>query len=135
MTNNLDLVIDTSAVIEIVSGKADPDLRRRLMTANAAAPEVLDAEALSVLRRMVRRAELALPEAEHALRMTIEAPIVRLPHRPLLRRAWEMRDCLGAYDAFYVALAEQLGVPLLTCDGKLARAHGHRAAVELFGTS
>ena len=38
---------------------------------------------------------------------------------------------MSAYDAAYVALAEALDVPLLTCDAKLARSHGHRAKILL----
>jgi predicted nucleic acid-binding protein len=38
---------------------------------------------------------------------------------------------LTAYDAVYVALAEALDTTLLTCDGKLARAPGIAARVEL----
>jgi predicted nucleic acid-binding protein len=39
---------------------------------------------------------------------------------------------MSAYDAAYVALAERLGVPLVTCDAKLAGAHGHQAKIELY---
>ncbi|HET8539371.1 MAG TPA: PIN domain-containing protein [Anaeromyxobacter sp.] len=49
----------------------------------------------------------------------------------LLRRAWELRASITAYDAMYVALAEALRAPLLTRDGRLARSHGHRARIEL----
>jgi predicted nucleic acid-binding protein len=45
---------------------------------------------------------------------------------------WELRRNLTAYDATLVALAEALGVPLVTGDAPLAAAPGHRAAVELF---
>jgi predicted nucleic acid-binding protein len=38
---------------------------------------------------------------------------------------------LTAYDAAYVALAEALDAPLITRDGALARASGHRARVEI----
>jgi plasmid stability protein len=38
------------------------------------------------------------------------------------------RDVLTSY-AVYAALAEQLGVPLLTCAARLGRAHGHRTEV------
>lgn len=58
-------------------------------------------------------------------------PIRRYPARPLLRRIWELRRTHTAYDASYVALAEALGVPLLTADARLARSHGHHAQIEL----
>jgi len=38
---------------------------------------------------------------------------------------------LTAYDAAYVALAEALRAPLLTCDARLASAHGHSAEIHL----
>jgi predicted nucleic acid-binding protein len=42
-----------------------------------------------------------------------------------------LRDNLTAYDASYVALAETLNALLLTRDGRIARAPGHRARVEV----
>ena len=41
-----------------------------------------------------------------------------------------MRDNLTAYDAVYVALAQALDAPLLTCDRRLAAAAGRRARIE-----
>ena len=58
-------------------------------------------------------------------------PLRRYAHTCLLRRAWELRRSIPAYDAVYVALAEALGAPLVTRDGRLARAHGHRARIEV----
>ncbi len=55
----------------------------------------------------------------------------RMPHRPLLARCWELRDNLTPYDASYVALAERLGVTLVTADARLARAPGIRCDVEV----
>ena len=42
-----------------------------------------------------------------------------------------MHHAVTAYDAAYIALAEALDAPLLTCDGKLSRAHAHGATIEL----
>lgn len=57
--------------------------------------------------------------------------IQRHPHNFLLRRVWEMRHNLSAYDAVYVALAELLDEPLITHDKRLANAAGHQARIEL----
>jgi predicted nucleic acid-binding protein len=48
-----------------------------------------------------------------------------------LPRIWERGESITAYNAAYVTLAEALDAPFLTCDGKLARSHGHRAKIEL----
>jgi len=56
---------------------------------------------------------------------------IRYPHEPLNDRVWELREDLTAYDATFVALAEALDVPLVTCDARLAAAPGHHAHIEL----
>jgi predicted nucleic acid-binding protein len=54
----------------------------------------------------------------------------RWSHGPLRSRISALRRNLTAYDAAYVALAERIGCPLLTRDGRLARSTGHRARIE-----
>jgi predicted nucleic acid-binding protein len=58
-------------------------------------------------------------------------PGERFEHRPLLHRAWELRDNVREWDAFYVALAEALNGTLLTLDRRLSRAPGVRCPVEV----
>lgn len=60
-----------------------------------------------------------------------EASIELLPTAPLLRRMWELRDNLSAYDAAYVAAAEAHDCALLTSDGRLAQAPRLRCEVRL----
>jgi predicted nucleic acid-binding protein len=55
--------------------------------------------------------------------------IVRYEMVPLQRRVHELRHNFTAYDAMYIALAEALELPLLTCDKKFAGAPGHHADI------
>lgn len=132
----IQFVLDASALLEIVIGRSpSADLRRSTMTAQGAAPELIDVEAISSIRRLVRGGLLPLSEATAAVRDIGETPLSRTAHRPFLGRVWELRDSITAYDATYIALAERLGVPLLTCDARLGRAHGHEAEVVVYPTS
>jgi predicted nucleic acid-binding protein len=93
---------------------------------------LLDVEFAQVLRRLVREGTVAAKRAEEsiedlaALRITRYAPIL------LLNRVWRLRQNLSAYDATYVALAEELRAPFITRDRRIAAAPGHAAAVEIF---
>lgn len=95
------------------------------------APQLLDIEITQVLRRLVRQKEISAPRAALALQDLAHLLIERHEHQALIQRIWQLRDSLSAYDGAYVALAEALAAPLLTCDSKLAGAHGHRAKIEL----
>ena len=52
---------------------------------------------------------------------------------PMQRRVLELRHNATAYDAFYIVLAEALGMRLLTDDQKFARAPGHGVDVVMWG--
>jgi len=58
----------------------------------------------------------------------------RFPVGPLMRRAYEQRANVTAYDAAYVALAEGLGCPLVTGDRRLAAASGINCEIEVLAT-
>ena len=129
-------VVDNSALIELLAGRnPDPELVRRLLTCSLAAPETLDVEALSALRGMTRRGEILDTEAHRHLENIVAAPVTRVSPRALIRRAWAMRHAVSPHDALYVALAEELDVPLITCDKKLAGANGHNARIEVYPVS
>ena len=86
------------------------------------APELLDVEVLSVFRRAVLRRQLNEQRALRAIEDLMDWPIDRIPHRSLVWAAWQHRNNLSAYDAFYVAAARLSDAPLITADGPLARA-------------
>ena len=127
-------MIDASALLEILlrTGRADTLMARAFEASERMhAPQLLDVEITQVLRRLVQRKEISTPRAEQALDDLANLLIERHQHQALIPRIWELRDFLTAYDGAYVALAEALAAPLLTCDAKLAGAHGHRATIEL----
>ncbi len=123
------VVVDASALVDalLMNGAA----RSRLGVESLQAPELIDAELLAVLRRLVLAGKLQDSAALQALTISHQLGLRRHTSRALWRRAWELRLNLSAYDALYVTLAEELQVPLLTADARLARAPGLRCRVEL----
>ena len=121
-------VLASALIDDTESGRR---LRSRLADEELAAPELIDVEVTSVVRRLVVAGVLATARAEQALLDLVAAALVRSSHRPLVPRCWELRDNVTAYDAVYVALAEALGVVLLTSDPRLAAAPGPRCAFEV----
>ncbi len=96
-----------------------------------AGPDFLRVEVVSVLRRHARNENLTPQQADAAIDDLMSFPITVYPTAPLLRRVWELRPNVTAYDGCYVALAEAIGVPLLTADRRLTNAPGLRCTVEV----
>ena len=127
------IVVDAAIVVDaLLDLSADSQwLRDRLRreTVPWAAPELMDAEVAHVIRRHVLRGELSSTAGESALADLLTMPIERHSHRPLVQRAFELRDNATIYDALYLTLAEVLEAKLLTRDRALARVPGVSAAV------
>ena len=71
--------------------------------------------------------------ATAALGLLGELPVIRYPHAPLVRRAFQLRDDVTAYGAVYLALAEGAEGTLLTPDARLAAVPACGAAVAVVG--
>jgi predicted nucleic acid-binding protein len=127
------LVVDASCLYEVIVDGADAEPIRALLTADVdqAAPHLVDAEVLGVLRRDRRLGRLDATAAAQAVDDLRAWPGDRFSHRPLLERAWDLRDRVRTWDAMYVALAEALDATLLTLDRRLARVAGLRCSIEL----
>lgn len=122
------LIVDASAVGELLLGRpAGEAVAREIRRAefDLHAPHLIDVEVLSALRRLVAAGDSTPARAGEAVADFLDLPIERHRHDVLAPRVWELREDFTAYDAVYVALAEAItdrGAPLLTADGRLARA-------------
>ena len=128
------IVLDASAAIEwLLQSPTGIKIEKRLFSSSESlhAPHLLDVEVAQVLRRYVREKIFNAQRGQEALEDLAGLPLSRYPHDFLIPRVWELRPTLTAYDAVYVALAEVLDAPLLTCDRKIASASGHSAKVEV----
>ncbi len=128
-------VVDASVLTVFYAAGDDPRRQAVLDQLSAGdalyAPAHLDAAVVSALRGLAHRAPKLRDVVPDALRHLAHLPVRRMPLAPLLQRMWDLRANVTAYDAAYVALAEHLAAPLLTCDGKLAAATGPRCTFNL----
>lgn len=113
-------VVDSSAVLALVSGPLEVSAEHRLL-----APTLLRSQTLSRLHEAVRHGELTAEVAHERLDRIRRLPIRLLGDAVLRRRAWDLADRLGwgeTYDAEYVALTQLQADALVTLDPRLAAA-------------
>jgi predicted nucleic acid-binding protein len=127
------IVADASAVVEVLLNTSRAAaIASRLFAGGQTihAPNLVDVEVLQVLRRYVIASTVANARAREMMQDYLDMDLKRYPHDVLLERMWELRHNFTAYDAAYIALAEALEAPLITCDRALTS--GHRAEVVVF---
>ncbi len=128
------IVVDASAMVEALVGRdADGDLLDAL-AGDLHAPHLIDVEVLAAVRSLLLGGKLDGALAEQARLNHFSFAIERHDIAPLSDRIWALRHQFTAYDATYVALAEALGAPLFTCDGKLVSG-AHSADVRVLPRS
>src|SRR5579863_8356610 len=134
-TGGAMIVLDPSAAVDwLLQTPAGQRIEKRIYARQDTLHSVhlLDVEFAQVLRRLVREGTLTSKRAGEAIEDLAALRIRRYPPVLLLQRIWRLRQNLSAYDAAYVALAEELQAPLITRDQRIAAAPGHAAAVEVF---
>ncbi len=128
------IVLDASALIEVLlRAKSSVKIEERLFARGETlhVPHLIDIEVAHVIRRYRLAREIDDDRGRAALSDLADFPLQRYPHTVLLPRIWALRLQLTAYDAAYVALAEALDAPLITCDARLAKSSAHRAKIEV----
>jgi predicted nucleic acid-binding protein len=128
------IVIDASVLANALADDGDDGdvARDRMRQAQGiSAPDLADVETVAVLRKRWIAGTLPARRFSAAIGDLEALAIDRYPTGRLMRRAYELRDNVTPYDAAYVALAELLECPLVTADGRLAKAPRLGCEVEL----
>jgi predicted nucleic acid-binding protein len=91
-------------------------------------PELVLVEATNIFRRLERAKKITSLEAAAAHRDLMNLDIEVYAFAPVSERVWQLRNVLTSYDAWYVAVAEAIDLPLATLDTRLTRADGPACA-------
>ncbi len=127
----LMMVVDASAVVDVLlQTETGMRIEARLFAPSETlhVPHLIDIEVAHALRRAWQQGLID----GHELR---QGWMIWRPGRSSAMRTifscCVFGNCVTAYDAAYVALAETLAVTLLTCDARLASSSGHNAVIEI----
>ena len=121
------IVVDASAALCALLARGPA--RQVLAVEQIHVPHLIDSEVANALRRKVAAREIDPRAGWSALDTWRHLGMTRYPTLGVLDRVWGLRDNLSAYDASYVALAEQLDCALVTADGRIAAAPGVRCPI------
>ncbi|HXH57521.1 type II toxin-antitoxin system VapC family toxin [Iamia sp.] len=117
------VVVDSSVLFALVAAGLEGEwAHTEVRGHDLAAPHLAPFETANILRRHEMAGLMTSSEAVQAHADLVDLPVDLVGYGALVPRAWDLRANLTSYDASYVALAEALGVPLVTLDRRLARA-------------
>lgn len=114
------VVIHAPCVVDILlNGVRAPEVLEAIYGRSLVAPVHIDVDVASALALMQQS---GVPAGDMRVRLEIylRIPLKRFEVAPLMLDAWDRHGGLYVSDGLYVALAEHLGVPLVTRDRRLA---------------
>ena len=122
----MSAVVDASVLVAAATdaGREGTWAEQVLAEGNIVAPHLVLVEATNILRRLEASRILDESEAALAREDVLSLDLALVPFGPFAERVWELRRDVTSYDAWYVAVAEALRLPLATLDRRLSRASG-----------
>ena len=129
----MTVVVDAGVVVAALvdTGPDGVWAAAQLTGEHLVAPHLMPVEVANILRRSALARDLSADGAALAHADLMDLRVDLFPYEPFADRVWELRRNLTCYDAWYVALAEELGVPLITLHRRIARASGPRCEIRV----
>ena len=120
----MTLVCDASALVALLvdGGESGEWAAAIVIGHELIAPHLIMFEVANILRRHELAGLVSADQAAQAHRDLLDLAIDLWPYEAVATRVWELRRNLSAYDAAYVATAEEAGVSLVTLDQRIGRA-------------
>ena len=122
----MNIVVDSSVLVAALvdGGPLGRWAEEVLLSGSLQAPALVHAEATNVFRRLERARLITTSEANAAHDDLLQLAIELFPFEPFAGRIWELRHDVTCCDAWYVALAEALELPIATLDESLSKSNG-----------
>ena len=122
----MSLIVDSSVLVAaLIDGGSHGTWAEDILASGALhAPELARVEAMNVLRRLELAKQITTAEANAAHDDLMHLNLELFSFDPFADRIWQLRHTVTCYDAWYVALAEALKLPLATLDERLSKAPG-----------
>lgn len=130
------IVVDASVLVDGLTDDGPLGKAAREALRNDPAwvgPEHLQVEVFSAIRGRYLGGKISVVRSRAAVEALADLTVTMVETRMLLSRMWALRDRCSGYDAAYVAIAEVYQCPLVTVDGRLARAAEGLCDVQAIG--
>ena len=116
------IVVDATIWVDNLRGVLPGGCSQRIVAEGCASPPHVDFEVGAALLRLERRGELGNGSARVLIDLFRDHPVDRVFHRDDALTALDMTANASYADAWYLALAERLGSPVMTTDRGMAEA-------------
>jgi predicted nucleic acid-binding protein len=121
------IVLDASALTEMLSGEGEIGewvLAEMESSDGCLVAEHTRIEVVHAIRGKLLGRKMTETRAKDSIDLLGILELETVPTQHVIGRVWELRSNITAYDAAYVAIAEQNRCPLVTTDLKLVGATG-----------
>jgi len=131
----VDASVLTAVLVDADAPETDHAVRLLKDDPHWVVPEHAMIEVISAIRGLALGGAIAQADVPEIVQQLVDLAVEVWPTAPLASRVIELMYNATAYDAAYLALAEELSTTLVTLDRRLATVPGIRCSVRIPGAT